>query len=138
MIGTNVAGFFHMTQQTVHPMLERGGGHIVNITTSLVVQPMAGVPAALTALTKGGLDAVVRSLAIEYAESGMRVNAVSPGIIDTPMHSRETHPVLAALHPMKRLGMTGEIVDAVLYLESARFVTGETLHVDGGHHAGKW
>ena len=138
MVGTNVAGFFHMTQRAVRPMLEQRSGHILNITTSLVVQPMAGVPAALTALTKGGLDAVVRSLAIEYAESGIRVNAVSPGIIDTPMHRRDAHAGLAALHPMKRIGTVEEIVDAVLYLEDARFVTGETLHVDGGQHAGKW
>jgi NAD(P)-dependent dehydrogenase (short-subunit alcohol dehydrogenase family) len=138
MIGTNVAGFFHMTQAVARRMLAQGIGHIINITTTLVDQPMAGVPTALTALTKGGLDAVVRTLAIEYAQKGVRVNAVSPGIINTPMHKPEVHGAMAALHPMQRMGTVEEIVDAVLYLEGAAFVTGETLHVDGGQHAGRW
>jgi NAD(P)-dependent dehydrogenase (short-subunit alcohol dehydrogenase family) len=96
------------------------------------------VPAALASLTKGGLDAVTRSLAIEYADKGIRVNAVAPGVIKTPMHPAETHKFLAGLHPLGRLGEVEEIVEAVLYLESAAFVTGETLHVDGGAHAGHW
>jgi NAD(P)-dependent dehydrogenase (short-subunit alcohol dehydrogenase family) len=96
------------------------------------------VPAALASLTKGGLDAVTRSLAIEYADQGIRVNAVTPGVIKTPMHAPETHSFLAGLHPVGRMGEVREIVDAVLYLESASFVTGETLHVDGGAHAGRW
>jgi len=112
--------------------------NIVNITTSLVEQPLAGVPAAMAALTKGGLDAVTRSLAIEYAGRGIRVNAVSPGIIKTPMHPAESHEFLARLHPVGRMGEVREVVDAVLYLESAAFVTGEVLHVDGGQHAGRW
>jgi NAD(P)-dependent dehydrogenase (short-subunit alcohol dehydrogenase family) len=99
---------------------------------------MAALPAALAAITKGGLDAVTRSLAIEYAGRGIRVNAVSPGIIKTPMHPVEAHGFFATLHPMGRMGAVAEVVEAVLYLETAVFVTGETLHVDGGAHAGHW
>ena len=134
----NLAGFFHISQRAASDMLQQGRGHIVNITTSLVDQPLAGVPAALASLTKGGLDAVTRSLAIEYADRGIRVNAVSPGIIKTPMHPAENHGFLAGLHPMGRMGEIREVVEAVLYLESAAFVTGEILHVDGGQHAGHW
>jgi NAD(P)-dependent dehydrogenase (short-subunit alcohol dehydrogenase family) len=119
-------------------MLEAGSGHIVNITTTLAEQPMASVPAALASLTKGGLNAVTRALAIEYASRGIRVNAVSPGAIRTPMHAPKAHEFLAGLQPMGRMGETQEIVDAVLYLEKAAFVTGEILHVDGGAHAGCW
>jgi NAD(P)-dependent dehydrogenase (short-subunit alcohol dehydrogenase family) len=103
-----------------------------------VDQPLAGIPAAMAALTKGGLDAVTRALAIEYAGRGIRVNAVAPGIIKTPMHPAESHEFLARQHPMGRLGEVQEVVEAVLYLESAGFVTGEVLHVDGGQHAGRW
>lgn len=138
MISVNLAGFFYVSQRAVRQMLTQGGGHIVNLTTTLVDQPVKGVPSALASLTKGGLDAVTRSLAIEYADRGIRVNAVAPGVIRTPMHSPETLDSLAGLHPLKRLGEVQEIVDAVLYLESATFVTGETLHVDGGAHAGHW
>lgn len=119
-------------------MLKQGGGHVVNVTTSLVVQPMKGVPAALASLTKGGLDAVTRSLAIEYADKNIRVNAVAPGIIKTPMNPPETHAFLAGLHPLGRMGEVQEVVDAVLYLDSAAFITGATLPVDGGAHAGRW
>src|SRR6202012_3758035 len=101
-----------------------------NMTTTIVKQPVKGVPAGLASLTKGGLDAVTRSLAIEYADRGIRVNAVAPGVIKTPMHGPETLASLAGLHPLGRLGEVQEIVDAVLYLESAAFITGETLHVD--------
>jgi len=138
VVGVNLAGFFHLSQRAAAAMLPQRSGHIVNITTSLVDQPMAAVPAALAALTKGGLDAVTRSLAIEYAGRGIRVNAVSPGIIKTPMHPVEAHAFLATLHPMGRMGAVAEIVEAVLYLDTASFVTGETLHVDGGAHAGHW
>jgi len=138
VISVNLAGFFHVSQHAAARMLTQRSGHIVNITTSLVDQPIAGVPAALASLTKGGLDAVTRSLAIEYADKGVRVNAVSPGIIKTPMHPEKTHAFLAKLHPMQRLGEVQEIVDAVLYLDSANFVTGEVLRVDGGQHAGRW
>ncbi|MCW2242075.1 SDR family NAD(P)-dependent oxidoreductase [Azospirillum canadense] len=138
VMATNVAGFFHVSQLAAAQMLTQGSGHIVNITTTLVDQPLAGVPAALASLSKGGLDAVVRSLAIEYAGKGIRVNAVSPGIIKTPMHTPETHEFLSALHPVGHMGSIQDIVDAVLYLDGAGFVTGETLHVDGGQHAGRW
>jgi NAD(P)-dependent dehydrogenase (short-subunit alcohol dehydrogenase family) len=138
VLGVNLSGFFFVTQQAILRMLTQRSGHIVNITTTLVGQPVKGVPSALASLTKGGLDAVTRSLAIEYADQGIRVNAVAPGVIKTPMHSEETLAGLAALHPVGRLGEVDEIVQAVLYLESAGFVTGETLHVDGGAHAGHW
>ncbi|MEJ1976679.1 MAG: SDR family oxidoreductase [Acetobacteraceae bacterium] len=133
----NVAGFFHISQLAVAQMLQQSSGHVVVITTSLADQPSAAVPAALAALTKGGLNAVTRSLAIEYASRGIRFNAVSPGVIKTPMHAPETHAFLAALHPMQRMGEPQEVIDAVLYLETATFVTGEILHVDGGQHAGR-
>jgi NAD(P)-dependent dehydrogenase (short-subunit alcohol dehydrogenase family) len=136
--GVNVAGFFHITQRAAAEMLKQGSGHIVSITTSLVNQPIAGVPAALASLTKGGLNSVTQSLAIEFAKSGVRVNAVSPGIIKTPMHPPETHEALSTLHPVGRMGEIRDIVDAVLYLEGAGFVTGEILHVDGGQNAGRW
>jgi NAD(P)-dependent dehydrogenase (short-subunit alcohol dehydrogenase family) len=135
----NLAGFFYVTQHAIRRMLAQGGGgHVVNITTTLVGQPVKGVPSALASLTKGGLDAVTRSLAIEYADRGIRVNAVALGVVRTPMHKPETHAFLAGLHPVGRMGEVAEVVEAVLYLESAGFVTGETLHVDGGAHAGHW
>ena len=137
LLSVNLAGFFYVTQRAIRQMLTQGGGHIVNLTTTLVNQPVKGVPSALASLTKGGLDSVTRSLAIEYADKGIRVNAVAPGVIKTPMHPPETHAFLAGLHPMGRMGEVSDVVDAVLYLESAAFVTGETLHVDGAH-AGHW
>ena len=137
VVSTNLAGFFYVSQQAAARMLTQKSGHIVNITTSLVDQPAAAVPAAMASLTKGGLDAVTRGLAIEYAGKGIRVNAVSPGIIKTPMHAENTHEFLAKLHPMNRLGEVKDIVDAVLYLDGAGFVTGEVLRVDGGQHAGR-
>ena len=138
LVAVNLGGFFHLSQHAVTPMLRQGSGHIVSITTSVADQPLAGVPAALAALTKGGLNAATRSLAIEYADKGIRVNAVSPGIIKTPMHHPDTHDFFAKLHPMGRMGSIEEIVEAVLYLETASFVTGEVLNVDGGQHAGHW
>jgi len=135
-IATNVAGFFHVTQAAVAAMETQGSGHVVSITTSLVDHAISGVPSVLASLTKGGLNAATKSLAIEYAARGIRFNAVSPGVIKTPLHPEATHSALAALHPMRRMGEVGEIVDAVLYLESAKFVTGEVLHVDGGQSAG--
>jgi NAD(P)-dependent dehydrogenase (short-subunit alcohol dehydrogenase family) len=137
-MAVNVAGFFHITQRAAAQMLKQGSGHIVSITTSLVDQPIAGVPSALASLTKGGLNSVTKELAIEFANSGVRVNAVSPGIIKTPMHPAETHASLAPLHPVGRMGEISDIVEAVLYLEKANFVTGEILHVDGGQNAGRW
>jgi NAD(P)-dependent dehydrogenase (short-subunit alcohol dehydrogenase family) len=135
-ITTNLAGFFHVTQRVAAEMLKQGSGHIVNITTSLTDQAIAGVPTVLANLTKGGINSATKSLAIEYAQKGIRVNAVSPGIIQTPMHTPPTHEFLAGLHPVKRMGDIRDIVQAVLYLESAGFVTGEILHVDGGQSAG--
>lgn len=136
MLGINLGGFFYLSQRVAGHMLERGRGHIVSITTALVEQPLSAVPSALASLTKGGLNAATRALAIEYAAKGIRVNAVSAGIIKTPMHPAETHPFFAGLHPMQRMGTIEEIVEAVLYLETAAFVTGEILHVDGGQTAG--
>jgi NAD(P)-dependent dehydrogenase (short-subunit alcohol dehydrogenase family) len=135
-MSTNVTGFFHMTQRAQEIMGKQGCGHVVTITTSLVDQPMTSVPAVLASLTKGALSAATKALAIEYAKTGIRVNAVSPGIIKTPMHPPEAHQTLAALHPMGRMGDVSDVVDAVLYLDGAEFVTGETLHVDGGQAAG--
>lgn len=135
-VSTNLAGFFHITQRVAAEMLKQGSGHIVSITTSLTDQPIAGVPTVLANLTKGGINSATKALAIEYATSGVRVNAVSPGVIKTPMHLPETHEFLAGIHPMKRMGEIRDVVDAVLYLESAGFVTGEILHVDGGQSAG--
>lgn len=136
MLATNLAGFFYTTQHVVDAMLKQGGGHIVQITTTLVDHANSNVPSVLASLTKGGLAAATRSLAIEYATRNIRVNAVSPGIIKTPMHAPESHQALAALHPMKRLGDIADVAQAVLYLEDAGFVTGEILHVDGGQVAG--
>lgn len=135
-ISTNVAGFFHITQRAAAEMLKQGSGHIVSITTSLVDHAVAGVPTVLANLTKGGINSATKALAIEYAARGIRVNAVSPGIIKTPMHAPATHDFLAGLHPVKRMGEIQDIVDGVLFLESAGFVTGEILHVDGGQSAG--
>jgi NAD(P)-dependent dehydrogenase (short-subunit alcohol dehydrogenase family) len=135
-ISTNLAGFFYVTQRAVGQMLNQGSGHVVNITTSLVDNPTSSVPTALANLTKGGLNSVTKELAIEYGKRGIRFNAVSPGIIKTPMHGPETHGFLDALHPIGHMGEIADIVGAVLYLESAGFVTGEILHVDGGQNAG--
>jgi NAD(P)-dependent dehydrogenase (short-subunit alcohol dehydrogenase family) len=117
-------------------MVAQGTGHVVNVTTTLVEYANSNVPSALASLTKGGLSSVTKSLAIEYAGRGIRVNAVSPGIIETPMHSEETHEALAGLHPVGRIGTIDDITRGVLYLEQAPFVTGEFLHVDGGQSAG--
>jgi len=135
-ISTNVAGFFHITQAAVAQMERQGSGHVVTITTSLTDHANSNVPSVIASLTKGGLNAATKSLAIEYAKKGIRFNAISPGIIKTPMHAESTHDWLAALHPVGRNGEISDIVDAVLYLESANFVTGEILHVDGGQSAG--
>jgi NAD(P)-dependent dehydrogenase (short-subunit alcohol dehydrogenase family) len=135
--GVNQRGFFAVSRAAVAAMLtSEGGGHIVNITTSLVDHANSQVPAALASLTKGGLNAVTKALAIEYAGRGIRSNAVSLGVIRTPMHDPAAFEALAGLHPVGRLGEIEDIVDAVLYLENAPFVTGEILHVDGGQSAG--
>ena len=135
--GVNLRGFFEITRRAVSAMLENEGGHIVSITTTLAEHADSKVPSALASLTKGGLNSVTKSLATEYAARGIRVNAVAPGVIRTPMHPEETHEFLAALHPVGRMGEIDEIVEAVTYLEGANFVTGEILHVDGGQQAGR-
>jgi NAD(P)-dependent dehydrogenase (short-subunit alcohol dehydrogenase family) len=135
-LSVNVAGFFHVTQLAIAQMEKQGSGHVVTITTSLVDHAVDGVPSVLASLTKGGLNAATRSLAIEYAKRGIRVNAVSPGVIKTPLHAPETHEWLAALHPVARMGEVDDVTQAVMYLDAAGFVTGEILHVDGGQSAG--
>ena len=136
VLAVNVGSFFQVTRRAAAEMLKQGSGHIVQITTSLVDHANSSVPSVLASLTKGGLNAATKSLAIEYATKGIRVNAVAPGVIKTPMHAPETHEFLANLHPVHRMGETKDIVDAVMFLESAPFVTGEILHVDGGQSAG--
>jgi NAD(P)-dependent dehydrogenase (short-subunit alcohol dehydrogenase family) len=137
VVSTNLTGFFHITQQALVVMEAQGWGHILNVTASLADQPINGVPAALASLTKGALNAVTKGLAIEYAARGIRVNAVAPGVINTPMHPEASHAALAALHPVGRIGEVADIVSAVMYLENAEFVTGEITHVDGGQNAGR-
>jgi NAD(P)-dependent dehydrogenase (short-subunit alcohol dehydrogenase family) len=132
----NLAGFFHITQRAIRQMVRQGGGHVVNVSTSLVDHAGSDRPSALSVLTKGGLAAVARSLAIEYASRGVRVNAVALGVIRTPTHDPATYEGMAALHPVGRLGEISDVVDAILYLERATFITGEVLHVDGGQAAG--
>jgi NAD(P)-dependent dehydrogenase (short-subunit alcohol dehydrogenase family) len=136
MLGVNLAGFFHMTQLAIAEMEKHGSGHVVQVTTSLVDHANSNVPSVLASLTKGGLAAATRSLAIEYARRGIRVNAVAPGIVKTPMHPAETHEALGALHPVGHMGEVSDVGEAILYLEGAGFVTGQTLHVDGGQSAG--
>jgi NAD(P)-dependent dehydrogenase (short-subunit alcohol dehydrogenase family) len=133
----NLTGFFHITQLAITEMVAGGSGHVVNVSTSLVDNADSTRPAALPALTKGGLVAATGSLAIEFASRGIRVNAVSLGVIKTPEHDPASYEGLEALHPLGRVGEVSDVVDAILYLERATFVTGETLHVDGGQAAGR-
>jgi NAD(P)-dependent dehydrogenase (short-subunit alcohol dehydrogenase family) len=133
----NLTGFFHITQLAIAEMVDRGSGHVVNVSTSLVDNADSTRPSALPALTKGGLVAASRSLAIEYASRGVRVNSVSLGVIKTPDHDPASYDGLETLHPLGRVGEISDVVDAILYLERAMFVTGETLHVDGGQAAGR-
>ena len=135
-VAVNLTAFFHLTQRVVACMLPRRTGHIVTITTTLVDRADSRVPAALTALTKGGLVAATRSLAIEYARHGIRVNAVSPGVIRTATDDPAAYADLAQLQPLGRVGNISDVVDGVLFLETAPFVTGEVLHIDGGQIAG--
>jgi NAD(P)-dependent dehydrogenase (short-subunit alcohol dehydrogenase family) len=138
LVSTTLAGFLYVSQLSVKQMLRQKSGSIVNVSTTLVDQPIAGVSAAVQIMIKGGLNSVTRALAIEYAKDGIRVNTVAAGIINTPMHKPESHEFLKGLHPIDRMGEVKEIVDAVLFLTDATFTTGEILHVDGGAHAGKW
>jgi NAD(P)-dependent dehydrogenase (short-subunit alcohol dehydrogenase family) len=136
---TNLEGFLYVTQGAVKQMLsQKSGGSVVSITTSLVVNPIAGVTASVPMITKGGLEAVTRSLASEYAKEHIRFNAVAPGVVDTPLHKNNPKDFLKSLSPMGTISDVNDIVDAVVYLTEARQVTGEVLHVDGGAHSGKW
>jgi NAD(P)-dependent dehydrogenase (short-subunit alcohol dehydrogenase family) len=136
LIAVNLTGFFNITTRAIPLMVDRGAGHIVNVSTTLVESADSTRPAALQTLTKGGLVAVTRSLAIEYASRGLRVNAVSLGVIETPQHDKASYAGLGASHPLGRVGEIEDVVGGVLYLESAPFVTGEILHIDGGQSAG--
>jgi NAD(P)-dependent dehydrogenase (short-subunit alcohol dehydrogenase family) len=133
----NLGGFFHLTQRVIEPMLKQGGGHIVSITTTLVESARSDVPSVLASLTKGGIAAATKSLAIEYAARGIRVNAVAPGFIDTPIQGGASLEQLARFHPLKKAGTVEDIAKGVIYLEQAPLVTGEFLHVDGGQSAGR-
>jgi len=139
LTSVNIEGFFFMSQLAIKEMVaQETGGSIVNITTTLVGHPIAGINSAVPMITKGGLEAVTRSLAMEYVKQGIRVNAVAPGIVDTPMHKNDPKEFLKTLQPMGRISEVKDIVDAVVYLTEAGQVTGEVLHVDGGAHVGKW
>jgi NAD(P)-dependent dehydrogenase (short-subunit alcohol dehydrogenase family) len=137
VVSVNLTGFFLMTQRVIAAMLKGGGGHIVNISTTMVEHANSGSPALLATLSKGGLVAATKSLAIEYASRGIRANAVSLGVIQTPLNPPEAFADLAKLHPMGRVGQVSDVVGGILYLESAPFVTGEILHIDGGQSAGR-
>ncbi len=139
LVSTNLEGFIHVTQLAIRQMLrQKSGGSIISISTSMVDHPIAGINCAVPMITKGGLQAITRSLAMEYAKDGIRVNAVAPGIVDTPMHEGDPKDFLKSLSPMGRISSVSDIVDAIVYLTEAGTVTGEVLHVDGGSHAGKW
>ncbi len=139
MIHTNIGGYFFVTQQAIAQMRKQKSGHIVSIATYLVDQPLAGAPISLPVITKSTIPAFSRALAMEYVADGIRVNTISPGVVDTPMHANDDHEVLKKLHPVPRLVQVSEIVDALLYLESAPMVNGENIRIDGGAHAGaKW
>ena len=139
MIGTNVAGYFFVTQQVVAQMRKQKSGHIVSISAIVAEQPLAGAPISLPVITKSTLPAFSRALAMEFVADGIRANTISPGAVDTPMHANDDHEVLKKLSPAGRLIQISDIVDAVLYLESAPMVNGENIRVDGGAHAGaKW
>src|SRR5882757_842057 len=139
MISTNVAGYFFITQQAVAQMRKQKSGHIVSISTTLVDQPLAGAPISLPVLTKSTMPAFSRALAMEYVADGIRANTISPGVVDTPMHANDDQEFLKKLHPIPRLVQISDMVDAVLYLQSATMVNGENIRVDGGAHAGaKW
>jgi NAD(P)-dependent dehydrogenase (short-subunit alcohol dehydrogenase family) len=139
MVSANIAGYFFVTQQAVVQMRKQKSGHIVSISTVLTDQPLAGAPISLPVITKSTIPAFSRALAMEYVEDGIRVNTISPGVVDTPMHAHDDHEVLKKLNPARRLVQVSEIVDALLYLQSAPMVNGENIRIDGGAHAGaKW
>jgi NAD(P)-dependent dehydrogenase (short-subunit alcohol dehydrogenase family) len=134
---TNVASFFFMTQQVIPQMKKQNSGHVVGISAALADQPSAAVPAVMAVLSKSPMPAVSKALALEYAAYNIRFNTVSPGIVNTPMHAKQNHAALAKFHPLARMGEVSDIIDAVLYLQNATFVTGENIRVDGGVHAGR-
>jgi len=138
LVSTNLLGFLYITQLAVQQMLKQKSGSVVSITAALADQPIAGVTAAVPMITKGGLNAVIKSLAIEYAKEGIRFNAVAPGIVDTPMHKNDPKEFLRTLQPMGKIARVNDVIDAVVYLAHAGQVSGEVLHVDGGSHAGRW
>ncbi|AOB30252.1 3-oxoacyl-ACP reductase [Bordetella sp. H567] len=137
VMNVNMAGFYHITQRAIAEMEKHGSGHVVSVTTTIDQVAISGVYSVLAAMTKGGINAATKSLAIEYAKKGIRVNAVAPGNIKTPMHAPQNHDALAAFQPIGRMGETSDIANAILFLDSAPFITGEILHVDGGQSAGR-
>ena len=139
LFGTNLYGYVRITQLAVKQMVaQKRGGSVISITSAMVEHPIAGVNASIPMITKGGLDAITRSLAMEYAKEGIRFNAVAPGVVNTPMHENDSEEILKSLSPMGAISEVQDIVDAVVYLTEARHVTGEVLRVDGGAHNGKW
>jgi NAD(P)-dependent dehydrogenase (short-subunit alcohol dehydrogenase family) len=137
VINTNVASFFFMTQQVIPQMKKQNAGHVVNISAVVADQPSASAPALLAVLSKSPMPAVSKALALEYAANNIRFNTVSLGVVNTPMHAKGNHAALAKFHPLGRMGEVSDVVDAVLYLQNATFVTGENIRVDGGIHAGR-
>lgn len=138
LVSTNLLGFLYITQFVVKQMLKQKSGNVVSISASLADQPVAGINASVSMMTKGGLNTITRSLAIEYAKEGIRFNAVAPGVVDTSLHKNDPKEILETRQPMGKMVEVKDIVDAVLYLAHADQVTGEVIHVDGGSHAGKW
>jgi len=138
LVSTNLLGFLYIAQVSVKQMLKQKSGSVVSITAALADNPIAGSNASVPMITKGGLNTVIRSLAIEYAKEGIRFNAVAPGVVDTPLHKDDPKDFLRTLQPMGSFASVRDIADAVLYLATARQVTGEVLHVDGGAHSGRW
>ena len=138
LVSTNLLGFLYITQLSVKQMLKQKSGSVVSVTAALADQPIAGIDGSVPMITKGGLNSVIRSLAIEYAKEGIRFNAVAPGVVDTPMHTDDPKDFLKTLQPMGKIADVADVVDAVLYLAQAPQVSGEVLHVDGGAHAGRW
>ncbi len=137
VMNTNVASMFFMSQQVIPRMKQQHSGHVVNISAALADQPAGGLPALLAILSKSPMPAASKALALEFAPDNIRFNTVSPGVVNTPMHANEDHSALAKFHPLNRIAEISDVVDAVLYLQNATFVTGENIHVDGGFHAGR-
>jgi NAD(P)-dependent dehydrogenase (short-subunit alcohol dehydrogenase family) len=138
LVSTNLLGFLYVTQIAVKQMLKQKSGNVVTISATLVDQPFTGENASVSMITKGGLNAVTKSLAIEYAKAGIRFNAVAPGVVDTPLHENDSKDVMKTFQPMGKIVEVQDIFDAVFYLAEAGQVTGEIIHVDGGAHAGRW